>query len=416
VSQYLLHTFDALSFPFDDQDANSLLDLRSRDSIHFLLSWSKGQRFYERLPKKFDRSKVIVDFKVFAEADYHKSADQEAFSLNKKNRLDGEVTEDVEGQQKLVLQVIRGNADQEKNPISDAQLASPSSELEGYEKIEGNVNELGEELALFVKREEAQDNGKYLTQVKIRDWNPLSFNCKYESFAYLLIDDVSEECAKRKERKVTLKRGAWLLFKLLLYTAAGKNEDQQSLAKQHRRIKLQELFTELIFRELKWLPQQVETEESLSLRKLLSGKNWSYSEIPLIELKTNPVVEWVEKIREDSNEYLFRATQAGEKLGPYETSLLDTVNDYISSTDPTVQGVLVDEDVPEGVEDIPKEYRNSKKQIDFFCFLRYIIANIDTAVSPFWAKNVKTSPLYHSLPEISMKLKTVEVKVPLPLS
>lgn len=394
VFHYLMHTLEALNFPFEDQDAYSLLDLRIRQTVDLLLSWAKGQRIYQHIPLIFDNKKAITDLKVHNEAEYHSgSSPKEAFSLNIRNRLDGEVAEDIPGQQKLALEVIRGGSE----AITEVCTSPNSTPPPGFILAATNINEIGSHLSLFIKRERAKEGGHYLSSLSVSAYNPLKLSCQHHPYAYFL-QESSEDQEQRKARKVVLKRGAWLLFKLLAYTAAGKGEDQRSLTKQNSRLRLQELFMELVFGKMKWLPLQGEREEGLGLRKLLSGRNWRSSEIPLIELKTNPVVEWIERIRQDAHEFLYRAAAAGEEARPFEVSLMDNVNDYISSTDPCLQGVLESEDVPEGVEDIPEEYYNSKKQVDFFCFLRHIVAHIDSAVSPFWAKNVKSSPLYQNMP------------------
>lgn len=394
VFHYLMHTLEALNFPFEDQDAYSLLDLRIRQTVDLLLSWAKGQRIYQHIPLIFDHSRAITDFKVHNEAEYRPgSSPKEAFSLNVRNRLDGEVAEEIPGQRKLALEVIRGGSE----VITEVYTCSSPNPPPGYFLISPNINEVGAPLALLIKREKATEGTNYLSSISVTSHNPVQLNCKYLPYSHFLYES-SEDQMQRKARKVVLKRGAWLLFKLLAYTAAGKGEDQQSVTKQNSRLRLQELFMELVFGKMKWLPLLGEREEGLGLRKLLSGRNWRSSEIPLIELKTNPVVEWIERIRQDAHEFLYRAAAAGEEARPFEVSLMDNVNDYISSTDPCLQGVLETQDVPEGVEDIPEEYYNSKKQVDFFCFLRHIVAHIDSAVSPFWAKNVKSSPLYHHMP------------------
>jgi hypothetical protein len=393
VFQYMISTFGALCFPFEDSDAALLLDQSIREPAHLLLSWAKGQRFSEQLPKSFNRSQTITDFKVHFEGDYHASADHEAFSLHPKNRLDGEVAEDVEGQLKLALEVIRGG---EKQPITDVIVAGPDAEVEGYEKIEGNINEIGDPLCLFVKREDPAETSNYLTKVTVGGWCPIQLSFQYQSHPSLMSVDTSNDMyKKRSERKLSLKRAAWLLFKFWLYSAAGRTEDQGGFARQTRRAKLQELFVELIYPELKCLPKQTESEEALELRQLLSGKNWQKAEVPLIELKTNPVAEWIEKIREDANEFVMSASEA---LGFNEVALIDVVTDYLSSTDPTMKGALPDSEIPEGVTDFPAEYRNSKGEVDFFCFLKHIIAHADRVLTPYWLRNVKSSPLYHNLP------------------
>lgn len=394
VFPYLMHTLEALNFPFEDQDAYSLLDLRIRQTVDLLLSWAKGQRIYQHIPLQFDSSRAITDLKVHNEAEYRSGrGPKEAFSLNIRNRLDGEVAEEIPGQRKLALEVIRGGSE----AITEIYTCTSPNAPPGYLLIASNINEVGAPLALCMKRERPQEGGHYLASLAVTAYNPVQLTCKYLPYSHFLRES-SEDQTQRQARKVVLKRGAWLLFKLLAYTAAGKGEDQQSVTKQNSRLRLQELFMELVFGKMKWLPLLGEREERLGLRKLLSGRNWRSSEIPLIELKTNPVVEWIERIRQDAHEFLYRAAAAGEEARPFEVSLMDNVSDYISSTDPCLQGVLETQDVPEGVEDIPEEYYNSKKQVDFFCFLRHIVAHIDSAVSPFWAKNVKSSPLYQNMP------------------
>jgi len=393
VFQYMMSTFGALCFPFEDADAALLLDQSIREPAHLLLSWAKGQRFSEQLPKSFDRSQTITDFKVHFEGDYHASADHEAFSLHTKNRLDGEVAEDVEGQVKLALEVVRGG---DKQPISDVVVAGLETEMEGYEKVEGNVNEIGDPLCLFVKREDPVETSNYLTKVTVAGWCPIQLSFHYQSHPSLMaVDTANDLYKKRAERKLSLKRAAWLLFKSWVYSAAGKTEDQGGFARQTRRAKLQELFVELLYPELKCLPKQTESEEALELRQLLSGKNWQKAEVPLIELKTNPVAEWIERIREDANEYILSATEA---LGFNEVALIDVVTDYLSSTDPTMKGALKDTEIPEGVTDFPAEYRNAKGEVDFFCFLKHIIAHAEKVLTPYWLRNVKSSPLYLNLP------------------
>ena len=393
VFQYMVSTFGALCFPFEESDASLLLDQSIREPAHLLLSWSKGQRFAEQFPKCIDLSRTITDFKVHFEGDYHASSDHEAFSLHTKNRLDGEVAEDVEGQLKLALEVVRGG---EKLPIVDVIVSAPDSELEGYEKIEGNINEIGDPLCLFVKREAAVDTNNYLTKVTVTGWCPIQLSFDYQSYASLMTIDINSfDYKKRVERKLTLKRATWLLFKSWMYSAAGHIDFQGNLPRQTRRMKLQELFLELIYPELKCLPRQSESEEALELRKLLSGKMWQKAEVPLIELKTNPVAEWIEKIREDANEYVMSGSQA---MGFNEMALIDVVNDYLASTDPTMKGVVKDEEVPEGVVEIPEEYRNDRREIDFFCFLRYIVKNAEKILTPFWLRNIQTSPLYQAIP------------------
>ena len=392
VSLYLLSTLDALSFPFADSDAAHLLELNIREPAQFLLSLAKGHHFYERLEMKFDRSKTIVDLKVVPESEFHAEAGVEGFSLNPKNRLAGEVAEEVEGQQKLVLKVIRGSANADLKPITTVLVSSPEDQLEGMEKVEGNLNELGQpERALFIRRAEPVEGEVFITKVFVSGWDPIDLCADTEPYSSFRVLNVTpEETTKRSKRKDLLRRGAWLLFKLLLFSAAGKfNESAQP---QTRRNQLQQLFAALLMTELKCVALKSGSEETLELRKLVSGRNWRSAEIPTMELRVSAMGDWMGRIREDADEYML---QSETKPGYDEISLTDAINFYVGSTDPLIKGRLPASEVS---EDLPAEYKNAQGEVDFFCFLKYALAHADQFMGPFWQKYVKTSRLLGTLP------------------
>ena len=392
VSQYILSTLDALSFPFADSDAAHLLELNIREPAQFLLSLAKGHHVYERLEMKFDRAKTIVDLKVVPESEFHAEAGIEGFSLNPKNRLAGEVAEEVEGQQKLVLKVTRGSVNADLKPITTVLVSSPEDQLEGMEKVEGNLNELGQpERALFIRRADPSEGEAFITKVFVSGWDPIDLCADTEPYSSFRVVDVTpEETVKRGNRKDLLRRGAWLLFKLLLFSAAGKFSE--SVQTQSRRKQLQQLFASLLMTELKCVVLKSSTEETLELRKLVSGRNWRSAEIPTMELRVSAMGDWMGRIREDSDEYLL---QSESKPGYDEISLTDAINFYVGSTDPLMKGRVP---ASEASEDLPAEYRSAQGEVDFFCFLKYAMAHADQFMGPFWQKYVKTSRLLGTLP------------------
>jgi len=387
-TQAMLSTFEALSFPFEASDSGALLDLNLAEPVQFLLAWAKGQHFYEQLQTKFDRSKVLVDLIVLPEADFHAESGTTACSLNPKNRLEGEVAEEVEGQQKLALVQVSGTANAELLPITELLVASSSEPLEGWTKVEGNINELGlPERTLFIKRGEICDGGNYLTNVIVSDWDPIGLAGETQSYSALQSINVSpEEVAKRADRKDLLRRSAWLLFKLLMFASAGKYGDAVDTVHDRRRADLQKLFADVLLAELKCTSRKPDTEESLELRKLISGKLWRKGDIPTTDLRVSAMADWVGKIREDAEEYLLRS--ADQPQGS-EVSFTDLISDYVAQTDPELQGhVTANQDL----------YRNAAGEADFFCFLRYVVAHAGDMLGPFWQKYVRTSKLIQSLP------------------
>lgn len=395
TAQSILGTMEALSFPFSDSDSGSLLDLNIRPAAQFLLSWAKGQNIYEKFNMKFDRSKTVLDLAVMEESSYSPNPpNYEAFSLNPKNRLAGEVAEEVEGQRKLCLQLTKGSADESQLPISSLTVVSSTEGFdEEYGKLEG-INELGNgERTIMYKRAPVAEGSVFVTKVKVSGWDPIDLSVETAPYKSFLVPDISEEEAKKRaNRKSQLRRAAWLLFKLLMFASAGKYRGTGQAAKQSRRSKLQQLFADLLMSELKCLSQKPGSENNLELRKLISAKGWRDQEVPACDLRVNLMAEWIGRIAEDAMEY--ELTSDGYP-GYEDISLVHLITNYVGTVDPMMKGKVSAEEAPAEVQ---AEYKNEAGEVDFFLFLKHITTHAEGLVSSFWLKYVTTSKLLQNLP------------------
>ena len=152
---------------------------------------------------------------------------------------------------------------------------------EGFEFIEGNINEQGSEMFLFIKRAEPQPGLGFLTKLEVIEDNPLVFRPTFTNYENLLIKQQDhQENEKRNERKKLLKNAAWVLLKQFVYTCAGKPEHLYDFvsSKQVKKYKLLSLFAELLFNEVTWIKtkERVDREEAdlakLKLMQVSSGE------------------------------------------------------------------------------------------------------------------------------------------------
>ena len=392
--QNLLQLIEALAFPLDESDANRVREMRMRASMHLAISWMKGIDIKQKIPAFFDRSKCVMALAVEDEEGYEKG-DHYVLSCHPVNRIQGEGNpEDIEGQEHKVIEVRTGAADSTELPICDVLVLPTGDDLEGYERVDGNVNEIGDSLSLFIKREVPREEGKYLRKVVCTGWNPVLFDFQYEPYSYFATVETNEDDQRsRKLHSDLMRHSAWLLFKLLTYI--NTQPDTQS-AVSTSKLETLERLAAMIFGELTWAPCATDSDQSLGVRKAVSGKVWRNAD-PLVQLPKNPMVEWIEKIRLDANEYLALQKEGGVVPNTYEVSFLDAVNDYIANTDPFLQGVL--DNPPEGYCNVPANCRNSEGKIDFFCFLNATVQQAETILSPFWNQNVQSSPLYQNIPK-----------------
>jgi hypothetical protein len=417
-THFYLKIFEALSFPYEEIDTNMLIDLKLHESISFLLRWAKGSNIHENIVLKFNKSKCITSFKVHNEDEYLESQHEgaEAFSLNTANRLDSEYEHEAQATgTKLCMQVFRG----EEKVLPIVAIETGNRCPEGFEKIEGNINEQGEELFIFIKRAEPVKGLCFLTKVEVIEDNPLVFRPTFTPFDQLLVkqQDQSED-DKRSERKKLLKNTSWVLLKQFVYTCAGKPEHLNDLeaSKEIKKFKLQSLFAELLLDEVAWVKtkERVDREEAdiakLKLMQVSSGELWMDSNLEKPMGRRNPMKEWLGQFRE-----IF-ASLNSEEEGDLLFGLIDG---YISELDPTYKGVVQCE-VQENDESFdPNDWKNSRGEIDFFVFLNSSIKkhkddiNQDILTHPFMSwipADVDEASLYYTL-DIPVLVEVIRSKM-----
>ena len=379
VSSTFLVIMEGLSFPFEDLDAMMLFDLNVRNAITFLLTWAKGLKIYEKVKYKFDPSKCVTQLKVFNEREYSRTDEEECFSLNVKNRLDGDVEEEEEDAQQFCLQVLRGKP--ETQPITDLVVAV--TQPEGYEEVPGNVNERGEQLQIYVKREAPLPGRRFLTKLSVTGIEPIRFETVYTPYADLQVQDQTQEDeGKRSTRRERLRKAAWTLFKLLLYSCCGKPDGKSadSQTTEAKKAKLQEMFTDVLLQEVKWSPAKEKLEAggkeaaALRLRKVCSGDLWLTEEINKAKLAANPMVEWTDQLR-DLKRSLEANSDLDAKSKEFVKGLYKAVKKYVTLIDPTCKGaVALDESLLERVGGSAQElqnFLNSEGEVDFFTYLNW---------------------------------------------
>lgn len=381
VSHTYMKTFEALSFPFEDIDSYKLLDLKLHESLSFLLTWSKGQKINEHVSYKFDISSCITSLKVHNEEEFQENQPEnaECFSLSTVNRLEGEFGQDTEITKKLCLEIIRGEAN--KRPIVQVLVTAMCDE-EGFETVEGNINEQGEPLFLFVKRSEPKEGINILSKLEVIEDNPIRLRPIYIPYSRFLVKEQdASETTKRNERKRFLRQAAWILLKHLVYTCAGKPEHryiEESLSEMKKN-KLQTMFAELLLGEASWVRTKERIDlaprdvAKLSLKKVSSGELWMQGEVSKPKMHRNPMIDWVNQFRETFKHYY-----PGDliELSGVESPIA-FVENWFLKIDPTMKGILsVDElkstDISDDLKD-ESRIRNSLGQVDFFCYLNFVV-------------------------------------------
>lgn len=388
ATHFYLKIFEALSFPYEEIDTSMLIDLKLHESISFLLRWAKGNSIHENIILKFNKSNCITSFKIHNEEEFQETQHDgiECFSLNTVNRLDGEYEHDPNNSGlRLCLQLIRG----EEKILPITGIHSGRTCPEGYEQLDGNINEQGPELFLFVKRTEPHHGLAFLTKLEVIEDGPIVFRPTFTNYDQLLIKQQDQqENEKRTERKKLLKNATWIFLKQFVYTCAGKPEHVYDMAsyKEAKKSKLLSMFAELLLNEVAWIKtkERVDRDEAdvakIKLMQVSSGELWMESSLEKPRFTRNPMKEWVWEFRETFS-YL---------INDDETDLLvGLVDGYISELDPTLKGVVECEieEPEEGLD--PNEWKNARGEIDFFVFLNAMIVknqdeiNHDILTHPF---------------------------------
>ena len=390
-----LKIIEALSFPFEDSDSVALLGLNMHESLNFLLTWAKGLKINERVNYKFDPSACITTIKVHNEEELQENLPEnsECFSLNSVNRLDGDVGDEGQGGLKLCMEIIRGET--EALPIIEIHVGTEAPE--DFQKIEGNVNEIGEPAFLFVKRSEPKDGNSYLVKLEVTEENPIVLRPTYTPYNKLLVKEQDEEESKnRQKRKKALREAVWALFKHLAYTCASKPENKISNYQEIKKLKLQTMFAEIMLEEVSWMRTKeridLSTKElaNLHLKKVSSGEFWIQEEIKKPKLQRNPMMQWVTQFRQAFKHLYSEGTQNK----PEETELMSIVELWISKIDPSMKGCVDFEEV-EGIEEADElksspNCKNSRGQIDFFTL-------IYNGIKEIAAENPNSELLQHPL-------------------
>lgn len=371
-THFYLKVFEALSFPYEEIDISMLIDLKLHESISFLLKWAKGCSINENIVLKFNKSQCITSFKVHNEEEYIESKPEgkEAFSLSTSNRLDSEYeNESAPAGNRLCLQVFRG----EEKLLPIVAIATCSHCPEGYEKVEGNINEQGNELFLFIKRADPLKNLNFLTKVEVIEDSPIVLRPTFTAYEQLLIKQQDQkEDEKRAERKKLLKNTAWVLLKQFVYTCVGKPEHPNDLnsSKEVKKFKLQSMFAELLLDEVAWVKskERIDRDEAdiakLKLMQVSSGEIWMDSNLEKPLGKRNAMKEWLGGFKQTFG-YLNNKEE--------DDLLFGLIDGYISELDPTYKGLVQCEmlEADDGFDS--NDWKNSKSEIDFFVFVNSVI-------------------------------------------
>ena len=286
VTRTFLGTFEALSVPFEAIDIHKIIDLNLEDSIKFLTAWMNGLYINEVCPTKFDNSKCITNFVVHDEEGKDDNQEGRLMSLNVVNRLAGELEaaasdeEQSEEVKRLCLENRFGG--EELNPIVQISEIGyiPDQLEEGWEIIEGSINEIGELNYLSVKRAKPHPSLQYLTAVSVISNDPIRLAGEFKPHTDFLVEVTDEADQEvRKTRKERLRESSWNLFKMLIYSCAGKVDTLRSAGSEViKKTQLQEQILELFYEEFKYKKSKPEKASSehvdLEMRESASGELW----------------------------------------------------------------------------------------------------------------------------------------------
>jgi hypothetical protein len=357
-TQSFLTTYDALAFPFETVDSHVLLDLNLVNPLRFLLSWAQGQGITETLTTKFNKERLITEIIVSEERQFDQS--QEGFSLALINRIaEGDFEDGLGEHPRLCMTLKRNTA---ALPIVDFVISAEVPE--GFEDL-GNVNEVGEELKLSVRR--SAESHKYLVELKVVDYNPIKLAATYATADDLLVPDVSEkERESRAVRRSLLQKGAWDLYRLVFYSCAG-NPENQSGAAEAKKSRLQEAFIETVFEYLQWKPSQATNIEHLSLGSISSGKFWQSDNKVIRRAEGSLIPNFISNLRKTV--LAARSQYDAEMIDEF----LSSIDRYFTMFDPSMKGVTkVDTLDIELVHEIGGELErltNEDQEVDFFKYL-----------------------------------------------
>jgi hypothetical protein len=331
ATQTYLTAYDALAFPFQAMDSYVLLDLNLVNPLRGLLNCAQSMT-------GVSMERGITEIRVMSEAEFDSS--QEGLSLAVVNRLVQTDFDDGLGDHQRLCLSLRRNTE----ALAIVEIVVSAAVPEGFEDL-GNVNEVGEPMRLCVRRSaEAQ---KHLVELKVTDYNPIKLTPIFSS----------EKVAS------PLQKGAWSLFRSMLYSCAGTEENGAEEVKKGR---LLEAFTDTIFEYLQWKPCQQSDAHTLSLGKVTSGRFWQQDSQVIHRTERNFVHDFVSNLR--------RTVLSVRSLeqGLVEEFLM-SIDKYFATFDPAMKGITRRESLDQNlVRELGSELdhmTNQDGQLDFFKFL-----------------------------------------------
>ncbi|CAG9334942.1 unnamed protein product [Blepharisma stoltei] len=333
---YYLFLLEAMSSPFKGIDSHSILEQHFPTVLAQLLKWAKGFINLEELQRRFKKELCVTKLEIHPEAEIPEGTDKILLS------------ESPEGA-KVYLTFHK---DQSLKALTDVVISTDQAK-EGYEKIDGEFVESGDTKFVFVKRGEEKSGERcLLVSPSINDF-------KYSNYDELFDADIDGEIKDRTELKAKLCRTSWSLFKQFFYSIAGSWVEPN----ETKKILVQDTFMQVLFNDLKYEKSLSALEsESLEVKKLVRGDDWIGKKVESKNLAKNPVHEWLNQFRHE--------TEGFENF-----TLRNLINEYIEKVDPSMKGVLTQDDLEHIEQPIletlqsHEENKNYKGQYDFFKFL-----------------------------------------------
>jgi hypothetical protein len=295
----------------------------------------------------------------------------------------------------------------ERDPIVEVMVVeSVESVGEGWEVVDGGaINELGPERWLAVRRAPVSDTGSYLVRLSVTSNNPLTLIGTYRSYTDLLTTDVTpEDRQKRDNRRYSLRRTAWNLFRSMIYSAAVKAENVSEESMNVKIEWLQERFVRMLCDEARFTGGGSATErsyESMRLPKVCTGHLWLASSQIRTGDTGKPQAAWLDLFHRETS----TAESSGIKLDPAVHSFKQLSSLFWANQEgvlPRDQFELISanfEISPVDLDAVSDRIFNESSEADFFIFLssfrEKLLSTLDDKPTLDW---LRSSQCFGALP------------------
>ena len=246
---HFLTVIEGLSIPLHSQDTHLLRNQPILAGLKVLLDWSKGLICQKPAVLKFQKENCITRFGVLEQAVVPESQ--------------GKVLIEKKEEQPSVYLVYDKGGDE--LPISEYKLCEEETQIEGFEDAIGKFAFNGADRWILIKREEVNENGKFLTGVD-NDLNPI-----FSSYGQLLGKPNQTQVDMLVKLKEKLSQKSWDLYKKIVFFLLGENENKNKA----QNLEVQEALLKVILSELGKFSEESEFDkQNFSLKALSTGEEW----------------------------------------------------------------------------------------------------------------------------------------------